>query len=96
MIIIAGREYVAAEQRDAYVASFEEFIHRTRKEPGCLDFIIAADPIEDDRVNNFELWESKEKLDAFRRKAKPPKPTTEILKEDVKKYVIRSSGSPFP
>ena len=96
MIIIAGKEYVAAEERDAYVASFQDFVRSARKEPGCLDVVVAADPIEDDRVNMFELWESKEKLDAFRRKAKPPKGTTEILKEDVKMYVIRSSGPPFP
>jgi quinol monooxygenase YgiN len=94
-IIIAGKEYVAAEQRDAYVASFQEFVRLARKEPGCLDVIVAADPIENDRVNTFELWESKKQLDEFRRRANPPKPLTKILRAEVKKYVISSSGPPF-
>jgi quinol monooxygenase YgiN len=50
MLVIAGKTYVM-EQRDACVASFEEFVRRTRIEPGCLDFVIAADPMEDNRVN---------------------------------------------
>ncbi|MBC8142307.1 MAG: antibiotic biosynthesis monooxygenase [Armatimonadetes bacterium] len=96
MIIIAGKEYVAADQRDAYVASFQDFVRRTRNEPGLLDFIIAADPIEDDRVNMFELWASKEQLDDFRGRAESPEPTIEVMRQDVKKYEISSSGPPLP
>lgn len=96
MLIIAGKEYVAAEHRDAYVAQFAAFIRRTRTEPGCLDFIIAADPIEATRVNTFEVWESHDILAAFRRNANPPQTTIEILDEQVQKYVIRRSGPPFP
>ncbi len=95
MIIIAGKSYVAAEQRGAYLASFEDFIHRTRNEPGCLDFFISADPIEDDRVNNFELWSSKEQLDDFRARAEPPASTTEEWGlKNVRKYEISASGPP--
>ena len=96
MIIIAGKEYVAAEKRDTYVASFQEFVRRTRNEPGLMDFIIAADPIENDRVNMFELWESKEQMDDFRGRAESPEPNIEVLREDIKKYEISSSGPPFP
>lgn len=96
MLIIAGKSYVAAEQRDAYVTQFQEFVRRTRTEPGCLDFVIAADPIEANRVNTFEVWESQAKLDAFRRNANPPQTTIEILDDQVQKYVIRRSGPPFP
>lgn len=97
MIIIAGKSYVAAEQREAYLASCEDFIRRTRNEPGCLDFYISADSIEDDRVNNFELWASQEQLDAFRKRAEPPAPVTEEWgEENVKKYKISASGPAFP
>lgn len=96
MIIIAGKSYVAAEQREAYLASFENFIRRTRNEPGCLDFYISADPIEDDRVNNFELWASQEQLDDFRKQAEPPASITkEWGEENVKKYEISASGPAF-
>ena len=96
MLIIAGKVYVAAEQRDEYVTSFKEFVRRTRHEPGLLDFVIAADNIEDNRVNIFELWESKEQMDEFRARAETPANTIEMLDEDVKKYEISSSGPPFP
>ena len=95
-VIVAGKIYVQMSQRDEYVAAFEEFVRRTRSEPGCLDLIVAADPLEPDRINNFELWASKKELDAFRRKAKPPKVDIEILKGDMHKYDIASSGPPFP
>ena len=97
MIIIAGKSYVAAEKREAYLTSFEDFIRQTRNEPGCLDFYISADPIEEDRLNNFELWASQEQLDDFRKRAKPPAPVTEEWgEENVKKYEISASGPPFP
>jgi quinol monooxygenase YgiN len=96
MIIIAGKVYVAPERRDEYVASFKEFVRRTRNEPGLLDFVIAADNIEDNRVNILEVWESNDQLNEFRARAEPPAPITEILDEDVKKYEISSSGPPFP
>ena len=85
MVIIAGKIYVAAEQRDAYIAQHAVFIRSTREEPGCLDVVIADDPIEADRVNNFEVWESQAKLDAFRRKANPPQTNIEILDDQVQK-----------
>jgi quinol monooxygenase YgiN len=96
MIIISGKEYVAAEQRAAYLARWEDFIRRARTAPGCLDFFISADPIEENRVNMFELWASKEELDDYRSRAEPPTITTEVWGEDVKKYDISASGPPFP
>jgi quinol monooxygenase YgiN len=96
MLIIAGKLYVAAEQREAHLASLEDFVRRTRNEPGCLDFIIAADPIEAGRVNLFERWASRELLEAFQGRAEPPAPVTEVFDEDVAKYEISTSGPVFP
>lgn len=96
MVIIAGKEYMAAEKRDEYLAIFEDFIRQTRNEPGCLDLIIAADPIENNRINNFELWASQEQLDAFRARANPPESDIEVWGDEVKKYEISASGPPFP
>ena len=95
-IIVAGKMYVQKDRRDEYVAAFENFVRRTRNEPGCLDLIVAADPLESDRINNFELWASKKELDAFRQRSKPPGVDIEILKADMQKHEIASSGPPFP
>ncbi|MGH9891022.1 MAG: putative quinol monooxygenase [bacterium] len=37
-----------------------------RKPKGCIDFHLTADPIEPDRVNVYEAWESAEDVEAFR------------------------------
>ena len=96
MLIIAGKMYVAIEHREAHLASLEDFIRRSRNEPGCLDFTIAADPVEAGRVNLFERWASKEQLEAFQGRAEPPAPITDVFNEDVTKYEISTSGPVFP
>ncbi len=52
---------------------------------------MSADPVEDGRVNIFELWDSEEHLEAWRAVADPP-PQPEILDGDVRKYQISSTG----
>ncbi|GAA3748755.1 putative quinol monooxygenase [Salinactinospora qingdaonensis] len=95
MLIIAGKLYVAPEDRDKYVESHHDLIQRARSQPGCLDLVIAADPIEEGRINMFEHWESEEQLAAWREIADPPAPVSEILGGDLQKHQISSSGPPF-
>lgn len=96
MVIIAGKVSVAADQAKNYVTEFTDFLRRTREEKGCLDVIIALDPIEAGRINVFELWESQELMDEFRARAEPPETGIEILTDDVMKYEISAVGPPFP
>jgi len=96
MLIIAGKFYVAPEHRDDCVASYVDFVRRTRATPGCLDLIIAADPVEPGRVNNFERCESNEQLREFQAMADPPQPVTEVLTDDVALYEISATGPVFP
>lgn len=49
--------------RDAVVEASLDLQRATRDEPGCLAYCFAADPIVDDRVQVFELWESEQALD---------------------------------
>jgi quinol monooxygenase YgiN len=96
MLIIAGKVYVPTEQRAPYLEQFEAFIHDTRSEPGCLDLVITADPIEPGRINIFELWESKDQLDTFRAKAEPPETGIEITGDEVTLYEISATRPPLP
>ncbi len=96
MLIIAGKIYVAPEHRDDHVRSMAAFVGTTRTAPGCLDFFIAADPVEAGRVNLFERWESNDQLRAFQATAEPPVPVTDLLSEDVALYEISASGPVFP
>ena len=63
MVIVAGWIDVDAAVRDEYLASRTEGMIKTRKEPGCIEYVFSADPLESGRVRLFELWESREDLD---------------------------------
>src|SRR5947207_2484681 len=66
MLIVAGHLLVDTSDRDRYVADCAEAVAAARSADGCLDFAISADALEPDRVNVFELWESRDLLAAFR------------------------------
>jgi hypothetical protein len=58
VIIVSGRIYVRAGARQEFLTSSAEAVAQARSTPGCRDFVVAADPIEPDRVNVYEEWES--------------------------------------
>ena len=94
MIIVAGKLYVAADVRAAYLAQSLEIIELARAAPGCLDFHLSPDPLEEDRMNVFEAWESLAALEAFRGSGPSGEQQAAILDADVKRYGISSVGDP--
>ncbi|MGH8930449.1 MAG: putative quinol monooxygenase [Egibacteraceae bacterium] len=66
MIIVSGALYVDEADRDAYLQGCHEVILAARTSDGCIDFHLAADPIEPDRVNLYEQWESVAAVESFR------------------------------
>ncbi len=66
MIIVSGSITVDASERAAYLEGCRAVIEQARSAPGCLDFHIAADPLEPDRINVYEQWESAQAVEAFR------------------------------
>ncbi|APU15907.1 MULTISPECIES: putative quinol monooxygenase [Actinoalloteichus] len=95
MLIISGKLYVEPADRDTYLARTPDFLVRSRARPGCVDFVMAADPIEPGRINLLEVWESEEHLAAHQATANPPEPMPTVLQDDVKKYQISAVGSVF-
>ena len=81
MLIIAGYLEVAPDRRDEFVAAHHDLLRRGRAAPGCLDLAISADAIDPARVNNFELWESREHLDAWRKVAGAPRTGIAIVRD---------------
>ena len=71
MLIIAGKLYVAREERQNWIDAHYDVVTRARSTPGCVDLYISADPVEDGRVNMFEQWESEEDLQAWRSPSMP-------------------------
>jgi quinol monooxygenase YgiN len=50
MIIIVGYSLTEAADRDAAVAAFQPMVERARREGGCIDLHVSADPLEAQRM----------------------------------------------
>jgi quinol monooxygenase YgiN len=94
MIIIAGHELVAAEQRDAFVAAFRDLITRARAFDGCIHVAITADSVDPERVNVIEVWRDADALKRWRRRAKAPK-VSKPKHIEVKRYDATDGGPLF-
>jgi quinol monooxygenase YgiN len=94
VLIISGRIYVRPGTREKFVASSAEAVVQARAFPGCRDFIVAADPIETDRVNTYEEWDSEEALLAFRGAGPDSALSSIIVRAQVARHVVSSSGPP--
>ena len=92
MIIVSGKVYVRSGTRQRFLESSLEAVKQAREMPGCRDFVVAADPIEADRVNVYEEWDSEEKLLTFRDSGPDENLTSAILQAEVSKHVISSSS----
>jgi len=91
MIIVSGRLYVRPERRDAFLAASSAAVKQARRTAGCLDFVVAADPIEPDRVNVYEQWASEAALTGFRGEG----PGSDLsLRADGQRHQVSSSGPP--
>ena len=64
MVIVGGWFEVDPSERDAFVAAQADAIRRSRAEQGCIEYVIAADPVEPGRAVLFERWASQADLDA--------------------------------
>lgn len=95
MVIIAGHGWVAEADRPAHVAAHLELIDRCRKAVGCHDAVIAADPLEPDRVNIYERWESQESLEAWRSAANAPDTGIKLDADDVQLFTVVDARPPF-
>ena len=92
MIIVSGQIQVTPGRRDAFVAASLDAVVQARRAPGCLDFVVAPDPIEPDRVNVYERWETDAQLEAFRGEGPGTDLTSDIVSADVSRHNVSSSG----
>jgi quinol monooxygenase YgiN len=88
MIIVSGRLHVDPETRADYLESCRTVLEQARAAPGCLDFALSADPLEPDRINVYELWESDEDLERFRGSGPSDEQSAQIRDASVARYRI--------
>jgi len=91
MIIVSGKIYVGAGTREAFLTRSRTAVVQARRSWGCRDFVVAADPIESNRVNVYEEWESEEALIAFRGDGPGDDLSSSIVKAEVAKHMVASS-----
>jgi quinol monooxygenase YgiN len=63
MLIVAGAFEVDPAERDAFLAGRLDAMRTTRTEPGCLEYVMSADPVDATRVMLFERWQDQAAFD---------------------------------
>ncbi len=66
MILVSGKLFIASGKRSTFLAASHAVMLQARATVGCRDFVVAPDPIDKDRVNVYEEWESEAELENFR------------------------------
>jgi quinol monooxygenase YgiN len=62
MVIVQGVFSVDSGERDRFVETRVEAMRSSRQEEGCLEYVIAADPLDPERAVLSERWESMDHL----------------------------------
>jgi quinol monooxygenase YgiN len=56
MLIVAGSFEFEASDREEFLTQRTPAMVATRDEPGCLEYVMSADPVDPTRVVLFERW----------------------------------------
>ncbi|OLM29609.1 hypothetical protein Ae717Ps2_0502 [Pseudonocardia sp. Ae717_Ps2] len=94
-LVIAGPVHIDPRQRRAFVDAHKDLITAARAFRGCLDIAVTPDLVDPARVYLFELWESDERLQAWRAMAPVPVDVPPVVRDEVQLHRISASGSPF-
>ena len=91
MIIVSGWMRVAPDQRQAYLAGCVPVIEAARRAPGCIDFHLSADPLDDERINVFEQWAAVDDVERFRGSGPSDEQATAIVAAQVDQHEVAST-----
>jgi quinol monooxygenase YgiN len=94
LVIVAGWFEVDPSERDAFLAQRVDAMRRSRAERGCIEYVIAADPVDPRRAVLFERWESQADLDAHAAAAKqaPKSDAPSVVPTAVSIFVYDVTG----
>jgi quinol monooxygenase YgiN len=92
VLIVSGHLRIAAGHRDAFAEDSAPAVVQARATDGCLDFVVAADRLDPDRVNVYERWTDAEALLAFRGSGPSDAHMEHVTEAAVRRYEIASEG----
>jgi len=87
-IIVVGQIEVQPGQRQRFLDGSQMAMRLARKTSGCEDFVVAADPLDEHRVNVFEVWRSRKALHDFRNAGPDNGLTSLIVRACVREYEV--------
>jgi quinol monooxygenase YgiN len=61
-VIVQGVFSIDPDERDRFIEASMESMRSSRDEEGCLEYVIAADPLDPERAVLSERWESMDHL----------------------------------
>ncbi len=93
MIIVSGSLRTHPDRREPYLAACLPVIEAARDALGCVDFHLAADPLDPERINVFEQWENAESVELFRQTGPDSEMVEAILGANVQQHEIASTIS---
>ena len=96
MLMVSGRIDIRPGTREEFLTRSSEAVAPARRSWGWRDFVVAADPIESNRVNVYEEWESEEALIACRGDGPGDDWSSSIVKAEVAKHMVASSEPASP
>lgn len=98
VIIVIGSYEFEPDERDAYLAGRHDRLRQCRAEPGCLEFLCGADPLDPARVIIVEQWASEELLDAHARLrgTLPASPASRPTGGCTVRYRVSGNGAAAP
>ncbi len=97
IVIVQGVFTLDPNERDKFVETSVEGMRSSRQEEGCLEYVMAADPLDPERAVLSERWESMDDLQRHldqQGKAVPgvnPRPTPKSV--EITLFEVASSRS---
>ncbi len=64
MIVVAGIIQIDPAKRDVAIAAMRDLMAETRKEKGCVAYVMSGDFEDAGTIRLFEEWDSQDALDA--------------------------------
>ena len=88
MVIVRGHLSIKAGQRETFIQRSLDAIQQARSLDACYDFAVSPDPIDPNRVNILEVWDSADALNTFRGEGPGDDLSALITGADVKEHEV--------
>lgn len=88
MILVAGALFVAAADREDFLAGCRSVVEQARVTDGCLDFALSPDLVDPRRINVYERWSDEQALTRFRGSGPSDDQNDAIQEADVQEFRV--------